>query len=347
MGLKKRGNIWYYRFVYAGRETVESTGLEATERNRKHALSKERERRLEIEGGKVERSQKILFPEAAEQFLSEGTFRRENSLKRVKGSLASLIPFFERRAVHSLTSYDVIAYRTWRFAHHKVKAVTVRHDLHALSKFFRYAVKMGWAKINPVLAEDIPSDKDAVRINPLSPERERRYLIAASRWPKLVALVRLMTLQGCRPEELLSVAVEDVRIDRRYLTIREGKSDAAKRTLRLRDASIDVLKPLLESSSSPWLFSSERDPERKLSLSSVENWHVKTRERSKVSCVIYDFRHTFGTRSAAAGMPLATLAKIMGHSSLRSIMKYVHPAQEEMDSELDALDGTKPGTEAA
>jgi site-specific recombinase XerD len=38
------------------------------------------------------------------------------------------------------------------------------------------------------------------------------------------------------------------------------------------------------------------------------------------------------------GMPLAILASIMGHANLRSIMKYVHTSQEQMNREMIRLD---------
>lgn len=40
--------------------------------------------------------------------------------------------------------------------------------------------------------------------------------------------------------------------------------------------------------------------------------------------MIYDFRHTFATRMAEAGIDLATLAAILGHNSIRMVQKYVH-----------------------
>ena len=46
----------------------------------------------------------------------------------------------------------------------------------------------------------------------------------------------------------------------------------------------------------------------------------------QVSFVPYDLRHTFGSRQATeVKTDPFTLAAIMGHSNLRTIMKYVHP----------------------
>jgi len=42
-----------------------------------------------------------------------------------------------------------------------------------------------------------------------------------------------------------------------------------------------------------------------------------------------DFRHTFATRSVAAGVDLPTLSAILGHTSIQMTMRYVHPAEEQ------------------
>ena len=59
--------------------------------------------------------------------------------------------------------------------------------------------------------------------------------------------------------------------------------------------------------------------------------------------MIYDLRHTFATRAAESGMPVATLAAILGHADLRSVMKYVHVRQDAQDRAMAAFEQSTSG----
>ena len=80
-----------------------------------------------------------------------------------------------------------------------------------------------------------------------------------------------------------------------------------------------------------------------ISLSGLENCNNDVLEACKekgriIPFVLYDLRHTFATRAAQDGMPLPTLASVLGHSSLRQVQKYVHPTQDHQQSEMDRID---------
>jgi integrase len=118
----------------------------------------------------------------------------------------------------------------------------------------------------------------------------------------------------------------DLDLKTATLAIPGGKSRAAVRTLHLSPESLEVLEARLKDEG-PWLFPSERYPGDH--ITKLNNSHDRACIAAGVSFVLYDLRHTFGTRQATElKTDPFTLAAIMGHSNLRTIMRYVHPDQK-------------------
>ena len=77
-----------------------------------------------------------------------------------------------------------------------------------------------------------------------------------------------------------------------------------------------------------WLFEGKKGGTH---LTDIQNAHSKVLAATQLAFVVYDFRHAAATRWAERGMDIATLAKVLGHANLRSVMRYVHISQEHMD----------------
>jgi len=80
---------------------------------------------------------------------------------------------------------------------------------------------------------------------------------------------------------------------------------------------------------STFVFPAKGDPSRP--ISSVRKAHDAAVEKAGIKdhFRLYDLRHTFATRSVAAGVDLPTLSAILGHTSIQMTMRYVHPAEEQ------------------
>lgn len=334
MGIIKRGRYWHYRIWIRGREYTGSTGLAATERNRTAALRIAEQRRQEI----LERltrgpePEEAIFDAAADRFLEwcrEVQYRaRPATARRIETSFASLIEFFAGRIVSEITPGEIEDYKTWRAREHMVRDVTIRHDLHALSLFFKWALKQRWCASNPVAEVAKPSDRESLVQYVVSASEEEAYFSAAS--GTLYDVARLILLTGARPEEILSLKRSDVELPKAVLHIRGGKTRAARRTLPLVAEAAAILERRLAETSDGgpdgWLFPSPRRHGEHIVKLNAQ--HDEACRRAGVSFRLYDLRHTFATRLAESGCDINTLAAILGHSGLRMLTRYVHPTEQ-------------------
>lgn len=342
MAIEQRGSEWGYRFTVRGREYRKSTGLDATASNRKDADAIEARAKLEaLAGSAADPMGTSSFESAAADFVdwcfSTEYRSKPNSARRIQTSFQSLRAFFAERPVSEVDQNGIEDYKRWRIEKHGVRDVTLRHDLHALSVFFRkYAIRKRLATSNPVDLVTKPSDKDAVRINPISREDESRYFAHAR--GTLYDVARLILLQGCRPEEILSLRTEHVDLDAEYMHIAGGKSRAAVRDLPLTPESVQILRRRLEAAGNlrkrveaakgkHWLFPSERLEGHHITKLNAQ--HDRACQEAGVSFVLYDLRHTFATRMLTEdGVDVATVAALMGHSTPSIVLKhYAHPTE--------------------
>jgi integrase len=61
-----------------------------------------------------------------------------------------------------------------------------------------------------------------------------------------------------------------------------------------------------------------------------------------LSFVIYDLRHTFATRFYQTTKDVVALKEVLGHSSLRTVMKYVHVSAEQSGERPHPAHAEKP-----
>lgn len=333
MSIRDMRGRWQYRFQIAGHKVSVSTGLAATERNRKKAEMLEAAHRQAIQEGRwgfrpvKPRSFTELLPEYTE-WLKVKYHRAPETWRRNLVSMASCELFFGSHIVSMIQPADVERYKAWRMlgdAARKiapVKPVTAKHDLDNLSVFFKFAVRMEYARVNPVKQVEKPSDRDSKRERILTFAEEKLYFAHAKK--NLYDVARLILLQGMRPEEVMRARKEDVDLDRGLIHIRHGKTQASARTLKLTAESLKIVAKRM-TTLGPWLFPSKRNTGRH--ITKLNGTHDRALLKAKLSFVLYDLRHTFATRMVEAGIDLATLKDILGHADIRVTMRYVHPTQ--------------------
>jgi integrase len=117
-----------------------------------------------------------------------------------------------------------------------------------------------------------------------------------------------------------------------------GKTRFARRNIPLTDAVKEVLRRRVTAAKGPYVFPNREDFNRP--LTTVKKAHAEALRKAEIDPPfrIYDLRHTFGSRSAMAGVDLATLKELMGHSDISTTMRYVHPTPEHKQEALRKLE---------
>jgi len=345
MSLRKRNGNWHYRFEYKGQEYTANTDLAATPQNMREAGEIETDALKSLKRGKRPAAQikVITFRDAVVEFLpwAKGEYRaHQSSFKRIKTSLSSALVFFNKVPVSAIDSANLDDYKTWRATVHEVRDITIRHDLHAMSIFFAYAIRHHWAVSSPIDEIEIPSDEDAERIHVITQDEQEEYSKRAIGNPNLYDVIRLMLNQGVRPEEATALTKPDVNFDTNQIFISSGKTKAAKRYLDMTSETKNIMESRMKGDSR-WIFPSWKKPGDHIGrLNSAHDRLVAkaAKEDVEIGFVMYDFRHTFATVLAQTGTDLSTLASILGHRSTRCVHKYIHPTAEHKKSAMKRYD---------
>jgi integrase len=204
---------------------------------------------------------------------------------------------------------------------------TVRKQLTRLRQMLSTAVRWGWLPRNPAEGK-MPLPAAAKReVKPLTPEEGQRLIDAADDYYKPVFLTALTT--GLRWEELFGLRWSDLDLDSATLTVRkalwerqlgEVKSDAARRTVQLPEATVVALEGHRASCPNtkeglvfptPW----GRPMATKTWSESVM---IPTAKRAKLPDIrMHDLRHVYASLLIAKGCSPKLVQSLMGHSTIQ------------------------------
>ena len=140
------------------------------------------------------------------------------------------------------------------------------------------------------------------------------------------------------PEEVFTIEKENVHLDRKYLFVPNGKTRFRRRNVPLTDKSMAVLKRRLAACKGSYLFPHRLEAEKPMTDVHHVPHQAERDANIRHTFRLYDLRHTFGSWMAMAGVDLPTLKELMGHSTITTTMRYVHPTPEHKRAAVDKLE---------
>lgn len=334
MAVYKRGKVWWYKFILAGKLVRES----AKTSRKTVAIEAERGRRLELEktlaGMPVEKRTSRINSVADMVRLYQERYAvdhrdRTQSVLFSRGRLAHVIRLLGSTLLPDLTETAVRRYVKLRLDE-GASGRTVNMEVGELSR----AVGRPWSVLWPKVRKQ-EERKEVGRA--LTSEEEDRLLEATTRArsPILGTLIRVGLLTGMRSGEFTSLTWGQVDMGRRVLTVGRAKTESGTgRQIPMNEELFQVIAGHAEwftrkfgkTQPEHYLFPFGRpvpnDP-TKPTTTLKTSWG-NLRKAAKVQCRLHDFRHTAATKMAEAGVPESTMLALLGHMSRAMLERYSH-----------------------
>jgi integrase len=138
---------------------------------------------------------------------------------------------------------------------------------------------------------------------------------------------------GLRAGEIAALKWTDVVLtDNPSVTVREGKTRFARRTVPLTQRTAASLRLLFASPAACGYIFSRYEGRHPLTVEWMSGRFKRSRRALVISeeCVFHSLRHTCATRLGAAGASAFEIQRLMGHSSIEISARYTHPEQDQL-----------------
>lgn len=209
-----------------------------------------------------------------------------------------------------------------------------RDVVRTLRMVYRWGIDARLVDHNPARLVAAPKPARSERMLPFTSWQEvERVAAECGRWAPLVVF---MADSGARPAEAVDLEWRHVDLQSGTVELPGHKTDAAWRTVHLTPRGLDALTAMPRSLQTRRVFHVDG---RAVSFDYFrrEVWHTALQLAGLEPRPPYALRHTFAFMSLAAGVPIASLARQMGHTDVNRTFATYGGWAREMGADAAAL----------
>lgn len=220
------------------------------------------------------------------------------------------------------------------------RTATINRKKAVLSSIYQYALSRGYVDAN--IVRSVVLDNDSKRRDRVLTDEERKRLLKACReshWDKLYLLVLMAMVTGARKGELLNLRWSDINVKESFGFLGDSKNGTS-RELHFPPSVMNELKRF-QKIGNELIFPSEEKPGkpmdiRKAWLKALRIANINDRdilntdgsvklERFTFHCL----RHGFCSALSDSGQEINQIAKLAGHKSIQTTMRYIHQGRDQ------------------
>ena len=206
------------------------------------------------------------------------------------------------------------------------------HAVSVFSKMFKLAVAWGMTPARPNPCRSVKCYRQRGRERFLSADeyaRLGRVLFEAEtegpRMAAAVAAIRLLLLTGCRRNEIVTLRWDDIDRSAGELRLRETKTGA--RRVPLTPAVERVLAGIPRIEGNPWVIAGKKPGSRLKRIDVL--WYRLAGARRPGRCAPSRLpAFSFASQALALGEGLPLIARLLGHKTVMTTLKYAHLARD-------------------
>ena len=246
-----------------------------------------------------------------------------------------VLPRFGSHHLDQVSQQEVVEF------HHAMRAkgyalATCNRMLVLMRYMFNLAKKwkVPGADFNPTIGVPMYEANNA-RERYLTAEETQRLKVALVRSDntQLQYIVPLLLMTGARKRELLEAQWEHFDLERRSWRIPMSKSGKA-RYVPLSATVLEVLAQLPRWPGCPYLVP---NPKTRVPYVSVfSSWNTARKHAGLPEVRMHDLRHSMASNMVNSGRSIYEVAKVLGHTQLKTSQRYSHLSQETLIAAVDA-----------
>lgn len=218
-----------------------------------------------------------------------------------------------------------------------LSASSIRRTLYGVSSFLGYLVEMEIIPNNPASPVEPPKVKRTLPQVPSRQECSRMLSVCCN--PTETVIIGLLALAGLRRSEVLGIDMADVAADLSSLRI-DGKG-GVQRMVPVSAHLAELLEAYLsvrDDYTSPALLLN--DAGNRMQATTLYRLFKRVLARAGLEdsgITPHSLRHAFATELVRAGVDVATISELLGHSSISTTSIYLHATSETKREAVERL----------
>jgi len=273
---------------------------------------------------------------AVEKFIShlKSLGRSNNTVVAYKGDLSQLISFLRGQAIDALDKIEGDHIEEFKkyLSKNGYTAKSVSRKLNSVKSFFRFLVEEGI--LDKDLSRGIKHPKVKNGLPRILKPIEYRALRDICRHDKrTLAIVELMLQVGLRISEVANLTLDDLKENTLIIQAYESHDQRQVPLNRAAKGAIEDYLTERYPTKSRYLFVTKNG--RQLLVRNIRSILNRYFDRAGLSDVkVNDLRNTFIVEQLAAGVPLDTISKIVGHKRLSTTERYLELVEKTREENI-------------